>query len=283
MAAPADTSMTTLHRLCAALLCSLAGAGAGAHEFWMLPDRFTVAPGSAVGVSLHVGENFSGETVGLSRPLFASFRRYSAAGPANLAPSVPQQPAASIAVTLPAAGTHLLAIDTQPSEIVLEAAKFNAYLIEEGLETVAATRQASGTADAPGRERYRRNIKTLVQAGERRDTTYAVRTGQRLEIVPTTDPSRPAADGDVSFRVFFDGRPLSGTLVKLWHRRDGQLHTIRAKTDAKGKVTASLPWPGAWMASTVHMIAATGTRDHDWDSYWGNLTFEVPPGAAPAR
>jgi hypothetical protein len=24
------------------------------------------------------------------------------------------------------------------------------------------------------------------------------------------------------------------------------------------------------------MIPASGAPDHDWDSYWGNLTFAVP-------
>jgi hypothetical protein len=38
------------------------------------------------------------------------------------------------------------------------------------------------------------------------------------------------------------------------------------------------------MVSLVHMVAATGDSGVDWDSHWGNLTFEVPsrPAASGA-
>ena len=30
------------------------------------------------------------------------------------------------------------------------------------------------------------------------------------------------------------------------------------------------------MVSAVHMVAATGVKNIDWDSMWGNLSFVVP-------
>jgi len=178
-------------------------------------------------------------------------------------------------VTLARAGTHLLALDTHPSEIVLEAGKFHAYLHEEGLQSVIAAREAARTATTPGRERYRRHIKTLVQVGPVSDPTALARTGQLLEIVPLVDPLRRAAGKDIGFQVVFDGRPLAGALVKFWHRRGGQTLIVRTVTDPQGRVTLTPPWAGTWMASVVHMVPAKDSPNHDWDSHWGNLSFEL--------
>ena len=56
----------------------------------------------------------------------------------------------------------------------------------------------------------------------------------------------------------------------LWALQDGR------GPDAEGRVTVTPPWAGTWMASVVHMVPATDSPNHDWDSHWGNLTFALP-------
>lgn len=263
-------------RVAIAALAMFAATAAAGHEFWMLPDKFEAPAGATVSLTLSVGENFVGDRVAFSQPLLAAFHRYTSTGKADLRPRVAANgPVGELTVSLPRAGTHLLAIDTHPSEIILAAEKFNAYLHDEGLDFIIEARQAAGTADSPGRERYRRNIKTLVQAGAG-DATFSRRTGQRLEIVPLTDPQQHAGGRPMAFQVLFEGRPLPGALVKFWRRQDRPALPIKQIANAQGKVTVTPPQPGVWMASVVHMIPATGTRDHDWDSFWGNLTFALP-------
>jgi len=265
----------TLRFLIASLLATAAVA-ASAHEFWMLPDRSTAPAGSTVRFSLGVGENFAGDTVGFSRPLVASLRHYTASGVTDLATRVAPTPTADFPLVLAAPGAHLLALDTHPSEIVLEAGRFEAYLHEEGLDFIIAARAAAGQTGVAGRERYRRNIKALVQAGGRSDRTALQKTGQRLELVPVADPLRHARGSDLRFQVVFDQQPLAGALVKFWHRRGDQTLIVRTRSNAQGQVTVTPPWPGSWMASVVHMIAVTDSPAHDWDSYWGNLSFTLP-------
>ncbi len=262
-------------RLLLAALVLLATGAASAHEFWMLPSAFQLQRPGRVPVSLWVGEQFEGERVGIHAGLVASLRRHDAAGMAELASAVPDGAIGEWPVVVPRAGTALISLDSHPSSIVLSADTFHAYLREEGLEHVIRAREAAGTAKSPARERYRRHVKTLVQVGEPREAVHSRRIGQRLEIVALSDPLRLPADGKLEFQVWFDGQPLASALVKLWHRRDGELLTIRARTQADGRVVATLPWPGVWMASVVHMTAAPDTADFDWDSYWGNLTFRA--------
>ncbi|MGE4242839.1 DUF4198 domain-containing protein [Ramlibacter sp.] len=265
-----------LGRLFAGLLL-LVGAAlpAVAHEFWMLPSSFQLQRPGRVPVSLWVGEQFEGERVGIHAGLVASLRRHDAAGAVDLAAAVPDHAVADWPVIVRRAGTSLIALDTHPSSIELPADTFHAYLREEGLEFIVEARKKAGTAAKPARERYRRNLKALVRLGNQRDAVAMQRIGQKLEIVPLADPQRLPADGKVEMQVLFDGAPLPAALVKLWHRRDGQLLTIRARTRADGRVTATLPWTGVWMASVVHMVAAPDTQDFDWDSYWGNLMFQA--------
>ncbi len=249
---------------------------AQAHEFWMLPDRFAPEVGTPVSLTLAVGENFSGEQVGFSRDLVASLRTYSAAGAVDLGPRVAAgAPTGTFTVPMSRTGTQLIAMDSHPSRITLSADKFHAYLREEGLDFIAKAREAAGTATSPGRERYRRNVKVLVQAGTQSDATFARRTGQMLEIVPLSDPHVHVSRRPLAFQVFFDTRPLKGALLKFWNKDYGQVMIVRTVTDADGKVKFTPPWPGTWMASVVHMVPTRDSPEDDWDSYWGNLTFAL--------
>ncbi|MCE3272321.1 MAG: hypothetical protein K0S57_2718 [Ramlibacter sp.] len=269
-------------------LGALACAGAGAHEFWMWPQSFHLPVGGAAVLSLSVGENFEGEPIAFSRPLVANLRRLAAADEADLQHLTPDSGSAdSIRVDLPRPGTHVIALDTHPSLVVLEADKFNDYLREDGLVGALRAREAAGKSATPGRERFRRNIKTILHAGGRSDGAFRRRTGQRLEIVPLHDPARLGPAQPMGFQVWFDDRPLAGALVRLWHGRGPGVPklTLTQVSNAHGKVTLALPREGTWMASVVHMVPADAGCDCDWDSYWGNLTFAVPraAGGQPGR
>ncbi len=270
-------SQAAILKLPLLLLALQSALPARAHEFWMLPRNFTVAPGGATLLSLTVGEYFQGDQVAFSAPLVAALRHYSLGQIADLRGQVPaNRQLPELPVVLPQPGTHLIAFDTHPSQIVLSADKFHAYLHEEGLDFIIKRREASGTAASPGRERFRRNVKTLIQAGAKPDATYAVRTAQRLEIVPLANPFAKGQGDELDFQILFDGKPLSNALVKAWHKRGNQTLIVRTISDSLGKVAVTLPWAGTWMVSVVHMIPVTDSQDHDWDSYWGNLTFALP-------
>jgi len=94
--------------------------------------------------------------------------------------------------------------------------------------------------------------------------------------VPLTDPLKAAAPATLRFRLLFDNKPLAQALVKAWHKEGGELVTARARSDAGGMLSLTLPHAGPWMLSVVHMIPVSGVPGLDWDSYWGNLTFALP-------
>lgn len=267
--------MKRLSRVTAAALLLAASSLAAAHEFWLRPSPFALAPGDVTTLTMYVGEYFNGEQVAFSPNHAASIRVHAGGAQIDLRSQLrvnAAQPVLQLA--FPNTGTQVIAFDSAPSLITLPADKFHAYLHDEGLDAIIRQREQDGSATMPGRERYRRNAKTLVQVGSP-DGNYATRTGQKLEILPLADPLQAAPGDTLGFRLVFDDKPLVGALLKAWHRQDGQTLTIRARTDAEGKVRLTLPYPGPWMISTVHMVPVRDGGEADWDSCWGNLTFEI--------
>ena len=252
-----------------------------AHEFWIEPVVALPAAASAARFSMKVGEQFQGDLVGVSRQQTVGLRHYSANGVVDLKPKLPTTPAADFSVALTAPGTHLIAFESEANTISLSADSFHAYLHDEGLDFIKTRREAAGQAKQPGRERYRRFVKTLVlvppAAGANlTDGVYAQKTGQQLEILPLNNPLLIAPGDALRVQTMFEDKPLAGALVKAWHNRSGQTVVIRTTTAADGVALLNLPYAGAWMVSVVHMVAARDIQNIDWDSLWGNLSFVVP-------
>ena len=279
-----------------AVCAGLLGARvAQAHEFWFEPVTAPLSAGDTARLDLRVGEFFEGEQMGFSAPQTVGLRQYSASGSKDLRALLPPPARGAVAtlnLPLQVSGSYLFAFDSQPSQISLPAGTFHAYLHDEGLDFIKTQREAAGTAEKPGRERYRRHVKTLLRVADAvgagatnaaaTDKTYATRTGQRLEIVPSNDPLLMKPGDALGLQVLFDDKPLTGALVKAWNRQGGQTLIIRAKTSVDGKATFNLPYAGGWMVTVVHMVPVKGVKDIDWDSLWGNLSFKLA-GDQPPR
>lgn len=258
------------------LVAWAASLSAFAHEFWIEASPPAPAAGAPVLMTLRVGEFYSGELAGITSSHAVSLHALSAARDQDLTARVP---AASVLPALrldfPDAGSHLLAYESHPSQVLLAADKFHAYLHDEGLDWVVRQREAAGTGATPGRERFRRSAKALLKVGGLADGASTKSSGQRIEITPLEDPLARAAGDTLRFQLRFQGQPRPGVLVKAWHRQGGQVTTIRATTDGEGRFQFVLPFAGRWMLNAVHMVAATDSPEVDWDSFWASLTFEL--------
>ncbi|MGH9902841.1 MAG: DUF4198 domain-containing protein, partial [Pyrinomonadaceae bacterium] len=181
----------------AAILLLLLAAQALPHDYWLEPERFFLpAGGGRVRVRMHVGEHLKSEA---ARPLqkarTADFRMFSSAGAEDLLSPAREGQMPVAEVTLARDGNYLFVMERKATEIKLDAEKFRAYLVEEGLEPIIAARERAGESGREGRERYSRYLKSLVQVGGRHDATYGRKVGHRLEITPLVNPYalRPGA------------------------------------------------------------------------------------------
>ncbi|MEO5881814.1 MAG: DUF4198 domain-containing protein [Caldimonas sp.] len=248
-----------------------------AHEYWLLPDRFTAAPGEPVGVAHRVGTGWPGESLPRVPSRIVRFALIDARGERLIGGEPGADPAGAVA--LRAAGTSMAVYRSQPSSVTLDAASFESYLRDEGLEHVIAWRAANGESQAPGVEIFSRNAKALL-AGEGPSPAGDARRWQRpvgltLELVPESDPRLPASKGPLAVRLLYRGKPLANALVKAFPK-DGNERRLMARTDRQGRAHFTLGEPGIWLVSAVHMIDAPPASGARWESLWSSLTFERP-------
>lgn len=188
------------------------------------------------------------------------------------------QPIASLpAGTLPQ-GTSIVQLDTAPIDILLTAEKFQAYLFEEQLIDILMERANRREEDVPGRERYSRSIKAIVQLGKRMDELASKPIGQDLEIVPVVNPYSLAVGSKLTVQVLLRGQPLAKRAVTIANRYHSNIVTKSIRTDDRGQVALTLERSGEWLLSLVHMERSR-EPGADWRSYWSALTFELPETA----
>lgn len=249
-----------------------------AHEFWIQPAAFFVKAGTAVSLNILVGENFNGERWEARKSRIARYRHFSATGETDLMSEVQTEAMPNQTLRLTSAGTHLVALANTNKFIELDRDKFLAYLREDGLDNAIAARKQRGETGKKGREHYRRCVKTLIQAGDTRDQTFAQNAGMPLEIMPLQNPYAQRPGQMAEFEILFEQKPLAGALVRYWNRSSRGLLTVeKQRSDSRGRVRFRLR-AGGNMVSLVNMVPYEKTSEADpepadWQSYWGSLTF----------
>ncbi|MCB2377547.1 DUF4198 domain-containing protein [Hymenobacter sp. BT635] len=250
-----------------------------AHEFWLLPPRFFVMPGEKINLHVFVGENFTGARWRGQSGRLASLVHYAPNDTVDLTQTATQTDTLATSVALIQPGVHLLSFSTTNSFVELDAAKFDIYLKQSGLERISALRQQRGEDGQSARELYRRCAKTLIQVGSSRlDTvgTHARSTGQPLEIIPEQNPYQLKAGASLTCLILYKGQPLPAALVQVWQGSAGQTTRIsQLHTNKNGRVLFRLNSPGNYLVSSVYMEPAPDRKVADWQSTWATLTFGI--------
>ena len=171
------------------MACSAVPAALRAHDFWIEPSAFTPAPGQRVAVRLRVGQELRGDPVPRDPALHPAVRgggpvRRVAGARACRTPSPPDSPRSQ------APGLYTIVYDGGRAPVELDAAKFEEYLKEEGLEKISALRASRGQSAAGVKEVFSRFAKSLIAVGNGAGPGYDRVLGQRLELVPETEPLR---------------------------------------------------------------------------------------------
>lgn len=296
--------------LATALLLLWLAQPLAAHDFWIEPQSFEPAAESDLSVQLMVGLQGQGEPVKRRDDRIVRFALVSPP-----APSAPggatepieqpvtgkdgETPAGAVRITTPA--PSMLVYRGTLAHLEQEAAEFEAYLREEGLDEIVALRAARDETDKPARERYSRCAKALLRpigAAPGGAELFTRPAGLTLELVPERDPTAVSVDPAGTQRslhplgavLLLEGKPLAGALVRATRLAVGEaasessteLAPPSARTDENGRVELRLPSAGAWMLAVVHVApapeAAPGgaALDYDYESLWSTLTFEMP-------
>lgn len=244
-----------------------------AHDFWVQPSDFTPQPGELVNVHLYVGHVDAPEPVKRNSTRIEKFSLLGIDGETPIPGSDGKDPAGLVRPAK--AGLHIVVYDSNHARSELEADKFEAYLREEGLESIITERKKRSESSKAGVEIYSRCAKALVCVGEAPFKGSADRAvGLKLELITGSNPAALKPGDDVSISLMFDGQPLEGVKVILKSGR--QPHgASEARTGKDGNVTLKAPDAGLCVITAVHMIRLPEGSDADWESIWASLSFKV--------
>ena len=246
-----------------------------AHEFWLMPAKFRASVNELITLTLYVGEDFMGEIWQNKKLRTHKLTHFSGIEKEDLTTMAIESDSIDLVLKFEKEGTQVLAMESKNSFIALEPEKFNAYLKDDGIENIYELREKNGDLDKPSRELYRRCAKTLIQVGAKTDNTFKRNTGMPLEIIPLKNPYTAKPGDKMSVQVLYEGKPLANKMIVTWNKTaTTKTRQQKLRTDDNGHLAFPLDQRGQWMVSLVHMIPLENNAEGNYQSYWGNLTFE---------
>lgn len=250
-----------------------------AHEMWLEPIKYELAPGEKVLAHEKVGQNFKGSKYAY---LDSSFKEL------NVTINNVTRPLKPRLGSLPAVqslnneeGLLVLSAITTPSKITYkDRAIFDKFLKEEGLDWVFEAHKERGLPEIGFNEVYRRYPKSLVKVGS--GLGKDIPLGLPLEWVVIDNPYH--ATGIIRMKLLWKGGPYRNAPVSLFKKPGSGKdinNTVKSHltTDKDGIVSLPVKHNDIYLINTVKMIEPdkliSDTYNAVWESLWASITFKV--------
>lgn len=259
------------------LSLALVTAPATAHDFWLQPTRFQVAPNAPVGATFLVGHAALRERWN-NNDRVVVMKAFSAGRATDLRRDL-RTGEFDLVTRFGAPGLYVLGMQSNYAFSVLPAIRFDDYAKEEGLVLISAARKRLGQSAKPGRERYSRRAKSLIQVGTQSvaNQWFATRPiGLKLEIVPDRNPYALGSSRLLPVHVLYSGRRLANATVKLTNLGNDAKPVAIAITDSAGRARFRVPAAGNWLLNVVWGEPIAGDPRFDFDTTFSSLTFGYP-------
>lgn len=268
-----------------ALAMSLASFAASvqAHDFWIQPERYRIAPDTPTSLTLQVGHGSDRQRSKIGLRRITRFAAVAADGRSvDLRERLHPSDASNGDFELPVGG-YLLVLETDArAQSHLPAIRFNDYLQAEGLTPALQDRQRNGRMQADGSENYSRRSKAIVRVGASDAMTPAQwrallsrPLGLPLEIVLDQNPYAQPRPSRLPLRVLYEGRTLAGALVKLTRLEDDAQPFATRYTDAEGRADFAMPAQGRWLLNVIWTKPLPALSETDYETVFSSLSFEL--------
>jgi uncharacterized GH25 family protein len=252
------------------------------HDFWLASSHWAASPGSTIVLTANVGDDTFPVSESFTNPDRVEYVRLLGPDSLELKPEFTKAgESLATSIVLPSAPvTYAIVMSVKGHFLSMPADKFGEYLREEGLDGVLAQRVTLKETDQPSRERYWRQAKVLVHAGDGVAGHVIKPTTLVAELVPNSDFTQAHPGDTVSVRLLYQGKPVSDAQIAFTpsRRAPEQPRVTRVRTKRDGRVQFKLVGKGPYLLSTVVMVrreGETGPEAADWESYWCSLTFDI--------
>lgn len=269
-----------------------------AHDFWLVPDAFAVAPGGWVEVRGQTSSSFPTSESAVALDRIADARLLSATGAEPLTGLSHVGTSLRIRHRPNAAGQYVVTTALRPRSLREASAGFRRYMELEGAAELAERYAREGLlpkTDSITR-RYAKYAKTVVEVGQGGARAFERVAGHPLEFIPLTDPATLRVGDSLAVRLLYRSRPLarahlhagaapaapagSGTEQGSPAARGGTAATkdLSLVTDTAGVARIPVARAGVWNVRTIHILPADANSGADWDVHWATFVFPVAGG-----
>jgi len=244
-----------------------------AHDLWLIPPE-RAEPGKVVKIVAHSGDLFPKSEQAPDPSNFVKRRVLHPDGTEHeMTADGTKEQSGLMRFSPEKPGVHLVAIETKPKHIKLEAAAFNEYLVSDGLAHIYRLRHMEKSLDQPGAEQYQKSPKAIFLVGKGEGDPCRV-MGLTLEIVPKKNPLELKVGETLPVFVLFKGKPLAEANLGWDWPGAGERPRGTARTDTKGEALVPIACAGLMTIRLTHMTRPKAA-EYEWESFWTTLTFRT--------
>ncbi len=254
---------------------SLVAATADAHEFWIEPHDYSIAPGDPIVADIKVGQEFEGSTYAFIPKNFRQFGVILGDQAVAAKARMGDRPALNMAV--PGEGLAVVVHVTSNSILSYsEWEKFVNFAEHKDFDWLLQAHADRGLPETGFAEVYSRYAKSLVAVGGGAGADRAL--GLITEIVALANPYTDDISGGMPVQVLFQGNPRDDVQLEIFEKQGETVEVTTIRTDADGRAVVPVRPGYEYMLDAVVMLPVEEENDRGivWESLWANLTFEVP-------
>jgi ketosteroid isomerase-like protein len=267
----------------------LIAATTAAHDFWLIPNAFLIAPGNVLEVRGQTSSRFPTSEGAVGPDRVAGARIIDASGATPLRDLPVAEKSLLIRQPVRTPGQKIVAVTTRPRSVRESAEGFRHYLVVESPPEALERYQREGKLPTDSiTRRYTKYAKTFVEVGSGGPRVYQQAVDHPLEFIPLSDPAALRAGDTLGVRLLLRGQPLAGVKVHasgvpadlgLTAAAAERAQEVTVHTDAHGVARIPVGRAGLWNARTIHIEPAPAGSGADWDTHWVSLVFGAAPGA----
>ena len=263
----------------ATAVLSILAAPAGAHEFWIEVEDYTIAPEGQLSAALMVGEDFEGSSYAYIPVNFRLFEL--AIGDEEPRPAVGRigdRPA--LQAEIDEAGLLKIIHVTRDYQLTWDSwGEFTDFVAHKAGKGVLEGHAEEAYPQEDVREVYSRYGKALVAVGEGsgEDRLFGLPT----EIVARENPYTGDLSDGFDVQLYYGAEPRADAQIEVFSKagaEDVRLETVR--TDADGRATVPVEPGRTYLLNAVVFRQPSGELDPEfdpmWETLWASLTFAVP-------
>lgn len=268
--------MNRLIRILAPLLV-LVAAQARAHEFWIEPFAYQIAPGETIQGQIKIGQSFGGSIYSYLPNSFVRFDVVTGGEAHPVTGRIGDRPALSY----PDApeGLAIVVHETVDNRLTYtERQKFVDFVNHKDAAWVLDEHARRGLPDTGFIETYRRYAKTLVAvgAGDGADAPQ----GLLWELVALENPYTGDLSDGFDVQLLHEGAPVPEAQIELFAKSaDDSVETTYHRTGTDGVVTLPVVAGTAYLVDSVRLeprVPSEATQGAVWHSLWASLVFRTP-------